>query len=83
MPQSLSSIIIHLICSTKDRYPWLQLGMTETEQQRIAAMKSTPASLKTQRIQESLETPIPNLFSFFPPLRLRVRQQKSLQKREK
>lgn len=29
MPQSLSNILIHLIWSTKDRYPWLTPGIRE------------------------------------------------------
>jgi len=29
MPQSLSNILIHLIWSTKNRYPWLSPGMRE------------------------------------------------------
>ena len=29
MPQSLSNILIHLIWSTKDRHPWLNLGIRD------------------------------------------------------
>ena len=29
MPQSLSTIILHLIFSTKDRHPWLETGVRE------------------------------------------------------
>lgn len=29
MPQSLSNILLHLIWSTKDRHPWLELGPRE------------------------------------------------------
>lgn len=29
MPQSLSSILLHLIFSTKDRHPWLETGIRE------------------------------------------------------
>ena len=36
MPQSLSNILLHLIFSTKDRYPWLETGIREKTHAFIA-----------------------------------------------